>query len=63
MCLEKYKKFKKQNTLIQMKFKTLSMEDKYAYLWWDAIQDIVQKDIKKVYRRYVSQPYFGQVWG
>jgi len=28
------------------------MEEKYVDLWWDAIQDIVQNDIGKVYKRY-----------
>jgi hypothetical protein len=28
------------------------MEEKDANLWWDAVQDIVQKDIRKVYRKY-----------
>ncbi len=28
------------------------MEEKYVDLWWDVIQDIVQKDIGKVYKRY-----------
>ncbi len=27
--------------LLQVKFKALSMEEKYVNLWWDAIQDIV----------------------
>jgi hypothetical protein len=28
------------------------MEKKYAYLWWDVVEDIVQKDIEKTCRRY-----------
>jgi hypothetical protein len=28
------------------------MEKKDSYLWWDVVQDIVQKDIKKVYKMY-----------
>jgi len=28
------------------------MEEKYANLWWEAMQDIVQKYIGKVYTRY-----------
>ncbi len=28
------------------------MEEKDVDLWWDAVQDIVQKDIGKVYRMY-----------
>ncbi len=43
---------KKQNTLLQVKFKALLMEEKDADLWWDVIQDIVQKDIGKVYKKY-----------
>jgi hypothetical protein len=35
-----------------VKFKALSMEEKNANLWWDAIQDIVLKNIGKVCRRY-----------
>ncbi len=44
--------FNKQNTLLQGKLKVLSMEEKDVDLWWDAVQDIVQKDIGKVYRKY-----------
>jgi hypothetical protein len=33
--------FKKQNTLLQVKFKAFSMEEKDADLWWDVILDIV----------------------
>jgi hypothetical protein len=43
--------FKKQNTLLQVKLKALSMEEKDADLWWDVVQDIVQKDIGKVYKK------------
>jgi hypothetical protein len=28
------------------------MEEKDANLWWGAVQDIVQKDIGKIYRKY-----------
>jgi hypothetical protein len=28
------------------------MEDKYVDLWWDVIQDIIQKDIGKVWKKY-----------
>jgi hypothetical protein len=28
------------------------MEEKHANLWWDAIEDIVQKDIGKVCKKY-----------
>ncbi len=44
--------FKKHNILLQVKFKALSMEEKDVDLWWDAVQDIVQKEIGKVCRRY-----------
>jgi hypothetical protein len=29
--------FKKQNTLLQVKLKALSMEEKDADLWWDVV--------------------------
>jgi hypothetical protein len=32
---------KKQNTLLWVKLKALSMEEKDADLWWDAVQDII----------------------
>jgi hypothetical protein len=38
--------------LLQVKLKALSMEEKYVDLWWDVVQDIVQKDIRKVCKRY-----------
>ncbi len=44
--------FKKHNILLQVKLKALSMEEKDVDLWWDAVQDIVQKEIGKVCRRY-----------
>jgi hypothetical protein len=28
------------------------MEEKDAYLWWDAMEDIVPKDIRKVCKMY-----------
>jgi hypothetical protein len=28
------------------------MEEKDVNLWWDAVQNIVQKDIGKVYKKY-----------
>jgi hypothetical protein len=28
------------------------MEEKDADLWWDAVQNIVQKDVTKIYRMY-----------
>jgi len=42
----------KQKLLLQVKFKALSMEEKDANLWWDAIQNIVKKNIGKVYKKY-----------
>jgi hypothetical protein len=35
------------------------MEEKDADLWWDALQDTIQKDIGKVYRMYErnEKPY------
>jgi hypothetical protein len=44
--------FKKQNTLLQVKLKALSMQEKNANLWWDAIHDIVHKNTGKVCKRY-----------
>jgi hypothetical protein len=38
--------------LLQVKLKALTIEEKDAYLWWDVMQDIVYKDIRKVYRMY-----------
>jgi hypothetical protein len=43
---------KKQHTLLLVKLKALSMEEKDAYMWWDVMQDIVQKYIRKVCRRH-----------
>ncbi len=34
----KNNEFKKQNILLQVKFKALSMEEKDVDLWWDAVQ-------------------------
>ncbi len=34
------------------------MEEKDAYLWWDVMHDIVQKDIRKVYRMYEKNEKF-----
>jgi hypothetical protein len=31
------------------------MEERDVDLWWDAVHDIVQKDIKKICRRYTSE--------
>lgn len=44
--------YKKHNTLFQVIFKALSMEEKDVNLWWDVVQDIVQKDIGKICWRY-----------
>jgi len=44
--------FKKHNIFLQIKLKALSMEEKDENVWWDAVQDIVQKDIRKVCRKY-----------
>jgi hypothetical protein len=44
--------FKKHNILLQVKFKALSMEEKNVNVWWDVVKDIVQKDIRKVCRKY-----------
>ncbi len=44
--------FKKQSTLIQVKFKALLLEEKDVDLWWDVIFDVVQENIGKVYRKY-----------
>jgi hypothetical protein len=33
----KNSEFNKQNILLQVKFKALSMEEKYANLWWDVV--------------------------
>jgi hypothetical protein len=38
--------------LFEVKLKALTMEEKDAKLWWDEVQNIVQKDTRKVYRRY-----------
>jgi len=42
----------KQHSLLKVKLKALTMEEKDVDLWWDAVQDIVQKDIGKVYKMY-----------
>ncbi len=47
--------FKEKNEfhiLLQVKLKALSMEEKDIDLCWDVVQDIAQKDIGKVYKRY-----------
>jgi hypothetical protein len=38
--------------LLQVKLKALTMEENNVDLSWDAVQDIVQKIIGKVCRRY-----------
>ncbi len=52
IVLGKNSEFKKYNTLLQVKLKALFMEEKDANLWWDGIQGLVQKDIRKVYIKY-----------
>jgi len=44
----KNNEFKKQHTLLHVKLKALSMDEKDVHLWWDVVQDVVQKDIGKV---------------
>jgi hypothetical protein len=34
--------------LFQVKLKALSMEEKNVDMWWDAVHDIIYKDIGKV---------------
>jgi ABC-type phosphate transport system auxiliary subunit len=43
---------KKQHNLLQVKLEALTMEEKDADLWWDAMQNIVEKDIGKVCKMY-----------
>jgi hypothetical protein len=50
--LRKNSELKKQNTLLYVKFNAFSMEEKDANFWWDGVQDVVEKDIRKVCRRY-----------
>jgi hypothetical protein len=38
--------------LLQVKLLALSIEEKDADLWWDVVQDIIQKYIGKVCRKY-----------
>jgi hypothetical protein len=40
------------NSIISIIFKALTIEEKDADLWWDVVQDIVYKDIGKVYKKY-----------
>ncbi len=49
---KKNNELKKQHNLLQVKLKALTMEEKDAYLWWDAMEDIVPKDIRKVCKMY-----------
>ncbi len=56
--LKKNNELKKQYSLLQVKFKALTMKKKDAYLWWDLVQDIVQKYIGKVYRMYEGNEKF-----
>ncbi len=44
--------------MLQVKLKALTMEEKDAYLWWDVVQDIVQKDIGKVFKMYEKNGKF-----
>ncbi len=48
----KNNELKKKHSLLKVKFKGLIMEEKDVVLWWDVVQDIVQKDIGKVCRMY-----------
>jgi ABC-type phosphate transport system auxiliary subunit len=43
---------KKQHNLLQVKLEALAMEEKDADVWWDAMQNIVEKDIGKVCKMY-----------
>jgi len=47
------------NSIISIIFKALTIEEKDADLWWDVVQDIVYKDIGKVYKKYErnEKPY------
>jgi hypothetical protein len=38
--------------LLHVKLKALLVEEKDVDVWWDVVQDIVQKDIGKVYKKY-----------
>ncbi len=49
---KKNNELKKQHSLLKEKLKALITEEKDAYLWWDVMEEIVQKDIGKVYRMY-----------
>ncbi len=43
---------KQQHSLLHVKLKALITEKKDVDLWWDALQDIVQKDIRKTCKMY-----------
>ncbi len=49
---------KNQHSLVKVKFKALTMKEKDADLWWDVVQDIVQKDIRKFCRMYERNEKF-----
>ncbi len=38
--------------MLQVRFKALTMEEINGDMWWDAVQDVIGKDIGKVCRRY-----------
>lgn len=41
----KNNELKKEHNFLRVKFKALIMEEKDVDMWWDALQDIVKKDI------------------
>ncbi len=49
---KKNNELKKNHGLFQVKFKAMIMENKDVYLWWDVMQDIIQKDIEEICTRY-----------
>ncbi len=49
---------KKRHNLLQVKFKALTMKEKDTYVWWDLVQDIIQKYIGKVYKMYEGNEKF-----
>jgi len=56
--LRENNEFKKQHTLFHVKLKALLMDKKDVDLWWDVVQDIVQKDIGNICRRYERNKRF-----
>jgi hypothetical protein len=50
--LKEKNEFRKQHNLLEVKLNALTMEEKDANLWWDAVHNIVYKDIGKVCRLY-----------